>query len=164
LNREAEEQAAEIRIRAERKTGELVKEGQRNGMMLTAAKGRPKASDDPTHISPIKTLADLGISRDQSSQWQKLAEIPKEQFEEALAADTHVIPSTAGVLEYVKPVVHIPPVKYDRDSLMAHGHIMDFRDIMLKPASELYSLMAQYQRDELAALIPKITAWLEEMR
>jgi hypothetical protein len=33
MNREAEEQAAEIRVRAERKTGELVKEAQKNGQL-----------------------------------------------------------------------------------------------------------------------------------
>ena len=32
-----------------------------------------------------KTLADLGISKDQLSQWQKLAAVPDEQFEAELA-------------------------------------------------------------------------------
>jgi hypothetical protein len=31
------------------------------------------------------TLADLGISKDQSSRWQKLATMPEQQFEAAVA-------------------------------------------------------------------------------
>jgi len=76
LNTEAERKACEIRIRAERKAGELLREMKENGMRRIAADGRPKekASDAPT-------LTDLGITRDQSSQWQRLAAIPAEEFE-----------------------------------------------------------------------------------
>lgn len=42
-------------------------------------KGRPKkTSTDPT-------LSELGITRDQSATWQKLAEIPEEEFERAIS-------------------------------------------------------------------------------
>jgi hypothetical protein len=78
LNREAERHVAEIRVRAERKTGELVKEGQKTGLIRD--RPHPKKLDvGGSDIKP-QTLADLGISRDQSSQWQKLAEIPKEKL------------------------------------------------------------------------------------
>jgi len=33
----------------------------------------------------MKTLADWGITYDQSSQWQRLASVPKAKFEEAIA-------------------------------------------------------------------------------
>jgi hypothetical protein len=43
-------------------------------------------SDDATgDPSGNKTLSDLGITRDQSSQWQQLADVPDEEFERALA-------------------------------------------------------------------------------
>jgi hypothetical protein len=38
-------------------------------------------------------LSDLGITRDQSSQWQAVARVPRDDFEEALSEPG--IPSTA---------------------------------------------------------------------
>src|SRR4051812_49221548 len=79
LNHEAESQAIKIRLRAERRCGELLKESKENGTRDTGQGGNRKSrSDDATVIQP--TLADLGISKQQSSDWQKLAEIPEEKF------------------------------------------------------------------------------------
>jgi hypothetical protein len=41
------------------------------------------------------TLSDLGITRDQSSKWQALAEVPEEQFEQALKDPTRGRPSAS---------------------------------------------------------------------
>ena len=61
----------EIRLRAERRAGELLREMKKNGTLRTAAKGRPKKGSNDTRLS------DLGISEDQSSDWQKLAKLPR---------------------------------------------------------------------------------------
>jgi len=71
-NFEAERNLAAIRIRAERRAGELLKDMQANG---DRARGRPKK------VSPQATLSKLGIAREQSSKWQQLAAIPKDKFE-----------------------------------------------------------------------------------
>jgi hypothetical protein len=61
--------------------------------------GRPKK------VSPDPTLSKLGISRDQASQWQRMAEIPKDQFEALLTDPRHRgrggrpgKPTTSGML------------------------------------------------------------------
>lgn len=60
--------AAELKLRAERRLGELLAEMPKNN-------GRPLSHD-------VTRLADLGIGRMDSSRWQKLAGIDEERFEE----------------------------------------------------------------------------------
>jgi hypothetical protein len=51
----------------------MKKNGTRQG------RGRPKKNSERADILP-----DLGITLDQSSQWQRLAAIPEAEFEEAI--------------------------------------------------------------------------------
>lgn len=54
----------------------------------------------PTKMSTDPTLSELGITRDQSSQWQRLAAIPAEDFERyiAEAKDTRTSVTTGHAL------------------------------------------------------------------
>lgn len=70
------EWATEIKVRAERRAGE----------MLVAM---PKHNGDPLSHD-VTRLSDLGVSRMQSSRWQKLAAVPEEKFEQAVAAAKEV--------------------------------------------------------------------------
>ena len=83
-----ERQAAEIRIRAERKAGELLKETEKH-KAGRLKKNTPNHRDNSPYT---KTLDKNGISTQTASRWQQLAEVPKEQFEEALRDKT--IPTT----------------------------------------------------------------------
>jgi hypothetical protein len=87
-NTEAERQACEIRLRAERKCGQLTDE------MVTAQGHRSDLtlSDHPTKS---EALSAVGISREQASHWERLAAIPAGDFEAGLA-DAMWRPTHAG--------------------------------------------------------------------
>jgi hypothetical protein len=94
-NTQAERLACEIRLRAERRAGELLRDMEKNkGAQGTGSnQHRQVRSADTT----APKLRELGISKQQSSDWQRLSAIPEERFEEALA-DPAVKPSTAGII------------------------------------------------------------------
>jgi hypothetical protein len=84
-DKQLEIDASEIRIRAERRLGEMIRE-QKQGEGL-ATGGQPYQSTG-THKEPVEkttpTLADIGISKKLSSRAQSLAAIPAEDFEVTL--------------------------------------------------------------------------------
>ena len=76
--------ATEIKVRAERRCGELLTRTEKN-MGATApgtARGTTR-SNDATASTP--TLADMGLTKDESSRYQQLAAMPDEHFETAVA-------------------------------------------------------------------------------
>src|ERR1700736_1987647 len=79
LGLEAQNDAAEIKLRAERKLGELLAAlPKQNGG--DAARARSQAA---TEVPP--RLGDLGISKTQSSRWQAIAAVPEHVFDRHLA-------------------------------------------------------------------------------
>jgi hypothetical protein len=79
-NFDAEYTAQKIRIRAERKAGQLLRE------MKNAKGGNPNLPNRSKTVTgwEPKTLAKLGITKNQSSDWQKLARMPDADFEKAM--------------------------------------------------------------------------------
>lgn len=72
--------ATEIKVRAERRCGELLARTEKN----TGARGAgPIAVERYDRDTP--TLADMGLSKDESSRYQQLAAMPDEHFETAVA-------------------------------------------------------------------------------
>lgn len=69
--------ATEIKVRAERRAGEMLNEAAARGEM--AKRGRPAAENKPA------TLSDLGIYDTQAKRWKQLAAMPAEHFETAVA-------------------------------------------------------------------------------
>ena len=66
LNKDAEHSARVIRVRAERRAGQMLKEGKRKGQILKT--GRPKKNVDADVKNSKPKITDR-----QSSQWQQLA-------------------------------------------------------------------------------------------
>ena len=74
---EMQNQCAEIKLRAERKAGDMLRDTEKHPPGPIPIKDR---CHDATDLPP--RLEDLGISKSQSSRWQKISEIPEESFEE----------------------------------------------------------------------------------
>lgn len=94
---------AEIKLRAERKAGKLLKD-------MTKAKGgqpyqeKTSTGDTMSPVEPPPTLADIGISKKQSSRLQAVATLPEEIFETHIAEtkDAKTELTSASVLEKAK--------------------------------------------------------------
>lgn len=102
------EKATEIRVRAQRKAGEMLAKSKEAGHLLDkAASGQlgaavkhGKSAPTTSHI----TLKEIGVTKDQSAQWQQLASMSEEHFEAAVATakDTAGQVTTAFMLREVK--------------------------------------------------------------
>ena len=81
--------ASEIRIRAERRLGEMLAGQKADGGLSKGAAGAGINQHTPQEVRSLPTtapkLADAGISKDLSSRAQKLAAVPEAEFEAALA-------------------------------------------------------------------------------
>jgi hypothetical protein len=75
------DQATEIRLRAERRAGELLREMEERGERETKGGDRKSKSHAATLIP---RLSDLGINKSQSSRWQKLAAVDDDAFEDVV--------------------------------------------------------------------------------
>lgn len=160
-NTEAETKACEIRLRAERRCGQMV------GEMEKARPGRPpnNPSHDTTYSRGAQTLTQLGISRDQSSRWQKLAAIPEDQFE-ATFANTSKKPSTSGILRDASPPKEPTkePTPDDR-ALWLWGRLMDFerQGLLSLDPRDLFDTMLDHMKTTTLELAPQVADWLRRL-
>lgn len=154
-NTEAERQACEIRLRAERRCGELL-----SGEVERAERGRPAKTSNDT------TLSDLGISRDQSSQWQKLATIPDEEFEADLK-DPAWRPTTSGMIDRraARERGPTPPLQVDDGALWLWGRLQDFEryGLLARDPTEVLSTMLEHMDETTRRLAPLVAAWLRRV-
>lgn len=83
---EMQNACAEIKIRAERRAGELLKEMPKNGGTRGQLNGRDSSGGNivlPPENEP--TLSDIGLTKMQSSRFQSIADIPEMIFEQTIA-------------------------------------------------------------------------------
>ena len=149
-NTEAERRACEIRLRAERKAGALLAEREK------ATGGQPYQGSTGRSARPVETLSDLGISKQQSSDWQRLAAVPEEAFESALA-DPDEKPTTAGIIGRERKQ---EPV--EEDALWLWGRLLDFerRGLLTRDLDAVCRTMVPHMRETVCELAPKVSQWL----
>jgi len=172
-NRQAEQKVARIRLRAERKVGALLEEMKSNGQRDSGNGGnrRSRSSD-----STVK-LSDLGITKNQSSKFQKLAAIPVEDFEAALAKLDEV-PSTQSVIDKAKKLPETapdkakkrdlpetpPPLPPDTRALWLWRHLKDFENekFLANEPRAVCEVLSPEMRKDLARITPKVVKWLHQ--
>jgi hypothetical protein len=161
MNKDAERQAIEIRLRAERRCGQLT------GEMVTAQGQRSDLTSyhDDTKLS---ALTNAGISKVQASQWERMAAIPAEQFEEDLA-DKMWRPTTSGMLDRqdARERGPLPTLKGDDDALWLWGTLIDFAErgrLNRDPHELMGTPMHDHMRQTLYELAPKVSAWLGRIK
>lgn len=152
-NTDAERRACEIRLRAERKAGKLLAQ-------LTPKRG--VRSPEEQSATKGAALDELGISRKQSAQWQKLGAIPQREFD-FLIGESLKPPTTKGILRAAEPAPRKP--KVDPDALWLWGRLLDFeRDGLLeKSPADLIETMTDPMKDDVHRLAPKVAAWLKRI-
>ena len=146
------------RLRAEKRCGELLWEmkerEERAAQGSTGGHNKKRTSDRPTFASnvepgqtPPPTLAELGISKQQSADWQKLAAIPEDQFEEMVENEPK--PTTAGLI--AKSSIAAKQVMPKKPSQSAFPQELALRDLIraTTPASDDLRPKRRAQLDEL---------------
>lgn len=162
-NLEAEREAANVRLRAERRAGELLKDLARadynRGNQYVAA------SNDVTQPSPFaEALADTGMSRQTAHRYQALASVPKDVFEEALSGPDRA--STAGVLARSKlRETSSPQPQVSDDALWVWGRLRDFenRGYFRSDARTIFSQMTPAMRADVFRLAPLVSDFLSDL-
>jgi hypothetical protein len=124
-NTDAERRACNIRLVAERRYGELLKELARSTPSDAGAKGNAaqgkNAPPDAGSASPYaQALANDNISTQAASRYQALADIPKADFEDALRGPEK--PSVRALIENARAPQHKMPA----DALWFWGRLRDF--------------------------------------
>lgn len=153
-NTEAERQACEIRLRAERKAAQLKRE---EGFAHGSDYGGRTDLDGQRILpsNPPRTLAELGISKQQSSDWQKLADIPDEDFERAVREPGA---TTAGIIAACTE----PKQACDRRALWLWGRLLDFEreGLLNADPDELIGSMLEHMQSTTIEMAPRVAAWL----
>jgi len=160
-NTEAERKAADVRLRAERRTGELLKD------LARSEGGRPAKNpsndatsfDDPSEYSAA--LDSAGLSRQTANRYQQLANVPEEQFERHLA-DPVRKPTTNGILresrqEQQKPI--------DPQALRIWGICRDMErhdDINASP-SRVFNEMTETMQADIRRLSPSLLRFFSDL-
>ena len=158
-NMEAERQCALIRVRAERKCGQMLRDTEKAKGSDVA--GRPDLDGRrELPANPPKTLSDMGITKDQSSTWQKLANVPEDEFEAAIT-----MPGTKPSARHIIATPEPEPKRMDKNALYFWGELSRMDKMGLFDVS-LNSLICEWtdgmKSNEALSLIPKLKKWVND--
>lgn len=152
-NTEAERQACEIRLRAERKAGQLTAK-------LPTARGERTDLTSSHGATKFDALAKAGISPDQASKWERLGGIPDDVFEAALRSTEK--PTTTGI---ITAYVETRPRQMDERALWLWGRLLDFerQHILDADPHDLLDQMFDHMQEATLQLAPIVAKWLRRI-
>jgi phage N-6-adenine-methyltransferase len=150
-DRELIDRATDIRLRAERRVGEMLLEMKETGER-DAGSGGDRRSRSPRVT--VKTLADLGIAKHESARWQKLAALDEDKFEarverhkhKALAALDGVKPSHLSLI--VENDEWYTPVDYIERARQALGGTIDIDGASNAKAQKVVRATRYFSQDD----------------
>ena len=154
--------AALARLRAERRCGELLAQMEKAKGTNGQLHGRDSSGGRtvrPPEEQP-KTLADMGLTKDKSSTYQKLAKLPEDQFEKLIEiseGDGSALPTARNIINVVRPPVASKP-KLPRIWCL----FMDFKNNQME--YNLLSLMDELDESkqrELYEFLPDFVEWVK---
>ncbi len=153
-NVDAERKAIEVRIRAERRAGELLAEMERSPVATNPKAFHAEQPREPSAYQQAKQEAN--ISETQAHRWQKLAEMPRVDFENRLQ-DPLVRPTTSGLLA--------KPRQAPDESLWLWGRLRDFEreGYFQRDIKDLVEGMSDAMQSDVRRLVPQLASWLESL-
>lgn len=182
-NLDAEREAANVRLRAERRVGELLRELERTEPRDRNPAGRAgmeTLSDDGTKFQSISeqarckgpspyaaTLAQQGISRQTAHKYQSLAAMPQADFDRALSGPEK--PTTAAVLRHAdaRRQAHnpAPAPRVSDDALWIWGRLRDFENngYLTANTERLLDRMTDAMRADVLRLAPLVADFLNHL-
>lgn len=116
---EVQNKIAEYRLRIERKKGEWLRENIRD-----SNEGRPK--EGSTDSTLIPTLAEIGISKDESSKAQRIANLDDQQFENYISEtkSTNEELTLTGAVRLAKQIIRGEKIEEQKEELKKENLIL----------------------------------------
>jgi hypothetical protein len=167
-----ERQAIDIRLRAERRCGELLKLLQRTAAGAVrnpdGRRGKDPTRHDGGQVPPseyAQTLERTGISSEQASRYQRLADVPQAEFEASLVGED--LPSSRAIVDRAAAAKDVTePVKpaYSRRALFLWGRLRDFEEmgVFSSPVEVLLTEMTDEMRFEASRSLTLMRDWMED--
>lgn len=159
---ELEIAASKARLRAERKWGEMYSQSQK-AVGATGNKSNQYQKEVRSYEATTPTLADMNVSKDQSSTWQKLAEIPEDEYEELLETNVRA-PTASSILKARAPAPEPPRISQSAVFLYGEtqgaGTMGEFiRQYSLR---DVLATMPDEMLDRTNGFINELQEWLNE--
>lgn len=143
---------AEQKLRTQRILGELIKQGQNNG---TIASQGDRISNVPA--GNISTIEDVGLTRKQSSNFQAIASIPEETFEEFIAEKKEAVNNAVAELTTTGAVKLAKSLKDKKEDLARATDINTRLDTERELRDLAADLKKKYDGEQIELLIKFLT-------